>query len=494
VNDPDDLPKPAGLHDRDQEWEALSRFATDPALGATLGLVYGRRRQGKTLLLDLLTRQLGGLVFTALPHSSGLNLDRLARAYVEFTGGVPAAFPDWDAAVDALFRLGEQGDRPVPIFIDEFPHLVDAEPALPSILQIVLGPTGRAVTRSRARMLLCGSALSAMRGLLAGPAPLRGRATLELMVHPFRYRDAAAFWGLLDRPDLAFQTHALVGGTPAYRAMAGSSPQSERDFGEWVVRGPLGPASALFREGAVLLQEQPELADTRLYYSVLSAIVHGRSRRSEIASVLGRSDQSLGHPLAVLESTQLVERVEDALRKRRPYYRVAEPILRTHDLLVGPYEADLVGGAGRQVWRENSDTVASRIYGPHLEELARQWCRWHAAPDTLGGPASAVQPATVACREHRCAHELDAVVLWRRPFEPDVVLAIGEVKSTTRPVDEPELARLAHLAALLPADRVAEPPRLLLFSRAGFTARLRRAAAARGDVALIDLDRLYHGD
>jgi hypothetical protein len=53
---------------------------------------------------------------------------------------------------------------------------------------------------------------------------------------------------------------------------------------------------------------------------------------------------------------------------------------------------------------------------------------------------------------------------------------------------------LAHLAALLPADRVAEPPRLLLFSRAGFTARLRRAAAARGDVALIDLDRLYHGD
>jgi hypothetical protein len=486
-------PKPPVLHDREPEWDALSRFATDPQLGATLGLVYGRRRQGKTLLLDLLTRKLGGFVFTALPQSSRLNLDRLARAFAEFTDGAAGSFPDWDAAVDALLRLGEREDRPVPVFLDEFPHLVEAEPALPSILQIALGPTSRAITRSRTRVLLCGSALSAMRGLLAGPAPLRGRAALELMVHPFRYRDAAAFWGLLDRPDLAFRVHALVGGTPAYRAMAGSPLRSERDFEDWVVRGPLGSASALFREGAVLLQEQPELADTHLYYSVSSAIVHGRSRRSEIAGVLGRSDQSLGHPLAALESTQLIERVDDALRKRRPYYRVAEPILRTHHLLVGPFEADLVGGAGRQIWRENADTVASRIYGPHLEELARQWCRWHAAPDTLGGPASAAQAATVACREHRCAHELDVVVLRKRPFEPDVVLAIGEVKSTVRPVDEPELDRLVHLGELLPPDRVAVPPRLLLFSRAGFTSRLRRTAQARGDVALVDLDRLYHG-
>lgn len=62
--------KPPVLHDRDSEWAALSQFATDTRAGATLGLVYGRRRQGKTLMLDVLTRQLGGFVFTALPQSS----------------------------------------------------------------------------------------------------------------------------------------------------------------------------------------------------------------------------------------------------------------------------------------------------------------------------------------------------------------------------------------------------------------------------------------
>ena len=34
--------------------------------------------------------------------------------------------------------------------------------------------------------------MSVMGGLLSGPAPLRGRAGLELIVQPFGYREAAA--------------------------------------------------------------------------------------------------------------------------------------------------------------------------------------------------------------------------------------------------------------------------------------------------------------
>jgi hypothetical protein len=42
------------LLSRDGEWSELSRFATNDVVGATLALVYGRRRQGKTLLLELM--------------------------------------------------------------------------------------------------------------------------------------------------------------------------------------------------------------------------------------------------------------------------------------------------------------------------------------------------------------------------------------------------------------------------------------------------------
>jgi hypothetical protein len=42
------LAKPDEMFDRTREWSALDRFATDQGSGATLGVVSGRRRQGKT--------------------------------------------------------------------------------------------------------------------------------------------------------------------------------------------------------------------------------------------------------------------------------------------------------------------------------------------------------------------------------------------------------------------------------------------------------------
>ena len=58
--------------------------------------------------------------------------------------------------------------------------------------------------------------MAVMGGLLSGGAPLRGRASLELVIGPFGYRDAANFWGISD-PRLAVLVHSIVGGTPASR-------------------------------------------------------------------------------------------------------------------------------------------------------------------------------------------------------------------------------------------------------------------------------------
>ncbi|MGH3662622.1 MAG: AAA family ATPase, partial [Micromonosporaceae bacterium] len=69
-----------------------------------------------------------------------------------------------------------------------------------------------------------------------------------------------------------------------------------------------------------------------------------------------------------------------------------------------------------------------------------------------------------------------------------------EAKSNTEPVDGAELVRLEHLRELLPPERVAAEPTLLLFSRTGFTRELLSAAKQRPDVQLADLNRLYHGD
>jgi hypothetical protein len=467
------LAKPPELHDRVEEWGALAEFAADPAPGAVLGIVYGRRRQGKTLLLELLAEMTGGFAFTGLQQANAQNLAELAAVYARFAGVPSASFENWTAAMDALLAVGDRLGRPVPVILDEFPYLVEQAPELPSVLQRALSPRSVARLPGQVRLILCGSAFTVMRGLLGGSAPLRGRAKLELLVQPFDFRDAADFWGVLGDPDLAFQLHALVGGTPAYRAMCVDRPDSAAGFNDWVIQRLLSPASAMFREGSALLYEEPELGDAALYHAVLAAICSGARKRSDIAKTLGRPDS--------------------ALRARRPVYQVTEPLVRLQHLIIRPFEARLVGRNRARVWADSQDTVAALIYGPHLEDLARSWCIEHAAPETLGGLPSRCEPAVIACREHKKNHELDVVVSADPPGEKSRILAIGEVKATNWLVGLNQLERLRHIRSLLPSDALAAEPKLLLFSRQGFTPDLIAEAVSHSDVALIDLHRLYHG-
>jgi hypothetical protein len=196
----------------------------------------------------------------------------------------------------------------------------------------------------------------------------------------------------------------------------------------------------------------------------------------------------------MLEHVRLVRKVNDALRNRRPIYQVTEPLLRLHYLVIRPYEARLAGRARERVWAEVADSVAAQIQGPHLEELARSWCMDFASSRTLGGLPSRCEPALLACHEHKTTHELDVVVSEDAVFAGNRVLAIGEVKATRQAIGLNQLRRLEHLTTLLPAAATPEPPRLLLFSRHGFTPDLASEITRRSDVELIDLNRLYRGD
>ncbi|GAA1009112.1 hypothetical protein Aple_064220 [Acrocarpospora pleiomorpha] len=214
---------------REWEYQQLEAFAGSKLPGAMVGLVYGRRRQGKSLMLHLLHQQMGGFMFAATQQSERQNLTDLGEAYARFLGLRHAiAFRSWSDALDALLNLGDE--QPTSVIIDEFSHLVRTSPALPSFLQSALNPAKR---HTRTRLILSGSDLPTMSRLLAANAPLYGRASLDLIVRPFGFRDAAEFWDIRE-PELAFRVNALVGGTPAYLAMCGgSAPATMEAFDTW---------------------------------------------------------------------------------------------------------------------------------------------------------------------------------------------------------------------------------------------------------------------
>lgn len=482
-------PKPPQVFDRDLEWSDLDRFAEQP--GPAIGLVYGRRRQGKSFLLRALADAQHGLYHQALEEERGPALARIG-GLIAADAGISGAVvhPDWPSAFSELVRRAGP-DRP--IILDEFPYLVAKSPELPSVVQDAFD-AARSGHGRPFKVLLCGSAMSVMTSLLAGQKPLRGRVVLEILVRPFDYRQAAGFWGISD-PETAFLVHAVVGGTPGYRALLpGPPPLRPSDVEPWLFEGLLNPSTALFREADYLLTEDPAISDRALYQSVLAAIAEGRSTRSALGSALGRADSALRHPLMVLERAAFIHRDEDLWREKRPLLRLEDPYLRFHFAVVRRDLARFEARRTREAWGDARATFQANVLGPHFEQLARTWTRSFASESTLGGRASAVGFAQVNDARARSRVEIDVVaVAGNAAADRPRVLALGEAKGGSAPLTVADLRRLEQGRAIIGARARAEDARLLLFSRSGFEPELRALAAGRGDVELIDLDRLYTG-
>ncbi|AEH10266.1 putative ATP/GTP binding protein [Candidatus Protofrankia datiscae] len=490
------LERPVDMFDREFEWDALTRFATDDAGGATLGVVSGRRRQGKTFLLRALCEATGGFFFGADEATDGESLRRIGSALADrVSAPAPLMFDDWYPVFDALLELGRE--RTVPVVIDEFPYLVRANPRLPSIIQNVLAPRRSQRDESRTRLLLCGSAMSFMGGLLAGGAPLRGRAGLELVVATLDHQLAARFWGV-DDPVTALKLHAIVGGTPAYRRefARDDTPAGPDDFDAWVTRTVLSPTSALFREGRYLLADEPDLRDTALYHSVLAAIAEGNASRGGIASYLGRKSGDLAHSLTVLADCGLITREPDAFRDNRTQFRIAEPLVTFYHAVMRPMWSDLEHARGTrrlaQLWKIGQRRFVGNVLGPHFEQVCRSWTAHHAAPERFGGGlVSRVATGVVNDPSARTSHQLD-VVAFSYDGDQERLLMIGEAKWGDT-MGLAHLERLRRIRELLSAqDRPgAATTRLACFSMAGFSEQLVAAAGQSPDILLVGPADLY---
>ena len=140
--------KPASVFARELEWQQLSGFLEAKRAGNRLAIVYGRRRQGKTMLLRSLAKETDGFYWQARQQSSAQNLASFEAA-LGAVAGVPSALRlnDWETAFRTLFEL--LGARLA--VVDEVGYLLATEPSIPSHLQALLAPVGETSDRPGAR-------------------------------------------------------------------------------------------------------------------------------------------------------------------------------------------------------------------------------------------------------------------------------------------------------------------------------------------------------
>lgn len=475
-----------------QQAVAVERFLDSDLDRNTLALVYGRRRIGKSTLLTALARARGGFYWEATRAESSIHLARLGDALGAHLGVGRLALEGWEDALTRLLSLGASAGKP--IVLDEFGYLLDAEPGLDSIIATMIGPARREAG-GQARLILCGSAIAMMRKLTDGQAPLRGRTALELVMQPFDYRQAAALLGGDPDPALAARVFAVIGGVVGYATdmVDDDLPRDSGDFPRWVAERVLSPAATLHHEATTLLAEDPTIAaaNQMLHHSILGAIANGAVTAGTIANQLRRQVQTLDPALKRLVATGFVVRHEDPLRGRRPLYALGDPFLQFHYAVLEPHATLLRERDPRAAWERRLATVfGARVRGPVFEEQARTWVRRFASPGTLGGEPDHIGPSAITIQGTE--YQLDVVAaVDEGAAEPAErrVLAIGEAKSGQM-VGAPHLRHLEQVRAAL-GPRAASA-RMLLFAPE-FTDELKRISAARNDIELVGLDRLYHG-
>ena len=157
--------------DREDELALLDDHLKRP--GASLFVLYGRRRIGKTSLLSRALDSVPRAAYHVGTRSTVTEeLGRLSRTLDE-AWDVPVLRAQPLGSFEALLGLLEGVKEHSVLVLDEFPYLVESEPALPGLLQ---ASWDRRLSRRDVKLVVCGSSVSVMESTFLSPrAPLYGR-------------------------------------------------------------------------------------------------------------------------------------------------------------------------------------------------------------------------------------------------------------------------------------------------------------------------------
>jgi AAA+ ATPase superfamily predicted ATPase len=445
---------------------------------ADLFIVYGRRRVGKTELLRQFCQDRPHLFFAATQTSAQNQLGHWSRLLWQYAHGqhLPDfTFPDWEASLRFLTPLAQ--GTPLVVVIDEFPYLVEANPALPSILQKVWD---EALQHSQILLILCGSSIGMMeRETLDYGSPLYGRRSGQLLLRPLDFAAARQFFPAYT-PTEAAESYAILGGMPAYLAQF----NPERSLTSNVTALALSPNRFLYDEPLFLLRT--ELREPRNYFAVLEAIAHGNTRPNQIAQASGVGDaRTVSKYLSVLQALHLIERhvpvTEPKPQKSRlGLYRLADNFLRFWFRFVAPHRSELDQGQAQAVWQTQIEPYLSEFVGPAFEQICKQFLwresrtnRLPFAPQQIGSWWQRYQ-------------QLDIVAINRQ----EGAVLVGECKWRNRQVGSNVLAHLRQTAASLLAEHSAQQVYYALFAKAGFTSEVTAQAAHDSNLLLYDLAQI----
>ncbi len=342
---------------------------------ASLVIVYGRRRLGKsTLIKRILTSN--DTYFLADrsegQHQRVLLAKMIAQTLPDFD---KVTYPDWESLMREInYRITGN----FTLCMDEFPYLVEQSPELPSVIQKLIDEK-----TLKYNIILCGSSQNMMYGLiLDSTAPLYGRADVIMRLSPIRIPYMQEVFNL--DATSTIEEYAVWGGVPRYWELR----EDHSSLHDAIWHNALSANGTLYEEPAKLFQD--DIKDIVKTTTIMSYIGSGANRISEIASRCNEPTTNLSRPLKKLIDLGFIERELpfsiDEKNAKKSLYKIADPFLDFYYRFIVPNRSFIELDRQRPI-AQDLDLHFHEYVSSHWEKICRESVTGNIINGTLYGAA-----------------------------------------------------------------------------------------------------------
>lgn len=317
--------------DRNKEQKRLEK--TFGSESSKFVVIYGRRRLGKSTLLKRVITE-SDIYFEAGRQETQVQISLLAGTIANLYSGFDMPlYPSWESVLMALNRVCK--DKTV-LVLDEFPYIVEKDPSLPSVLQNLIDSGAL-----RYHLVICGSSQRMMQHFVLDKAdPLYGRADEKINLRPIRPQH----WQEAMRLDAVstIEEYSVWGGVPRYWALREDYSSQMEAIDQLV----LDEHGILFSEPAALFID--ETSDIAPFQSIMTAIGHGNTRYSAVASVVGKKTTEISKPLSALTEMSYISKEvpfgESEDKTKKTLYVIDDNFMAFYYTFIEPHRSMLALG------------------------------------------------------------------------------------------------------------------------------------------------------
>ena len=299
--------------------------------GSSLVVIYGRRRNGKTTLIQEFLKDKKGIYFLATEENNDINRENFLKLVLN---RYPSKYELKANSWEDIFKYIIENDKKPIIIIDEFQYLGMSNEAFPSIFQKIWDNVLKDIN---AKVIICGSLINMMYSqTLNYSSPLYGRRTGQIRLQQINYQMTKKFYkNSNDKKFMEF--YAVTGGVPRYIEIF----KNETNLYDAIEKNILDKNSFLYSEPEFLLKK--EVKDIGNYFSLIKAIADGARKISEIAGKLNVKQTSTTFYLNTLQELDLIKREvpiteQNLAKSKKGLYKINDNYIAFWFRFVYPYK------------------------------------------------------------------------------------------------------------------------------------------------------------